>query len=94
VVEVTPRSDAFMNEPQRRKNAVPAFAERYYSMQRLAVVDDYTRECSGIEVDTSLGGLRVRRVLDRIASERGLLESIVPDNGPEFRSRALLAMTG
>ena len=44
-----------------------------------------------IEVDTSLGGSRVRRVLDRIASERGLPEAIVVDNGPEFRGRALAA---
>ena len=40
---------------------------------------------------TSLGGWRVRRVLDRIASERGLPEAIVLDNGPEFRGRALAA---
>ena len=57
----------------------------------LTVVDDCTRECPAIEVDTSLGGLRVRRVLDRIASERGLPEAIVLDNGPEFRGRALAA---
>ena len=44
-----------------------------------------------IEVDTSLGGWRVRRVLDRIASERGLPEALVLDNGPEFRGRALAA---
>src|SRR6202007_1778005 len=55
------------------------------------VVDDCTRECPAIEVDTSLGGLRVRRVLDQIASERGLPEAIVLDNGPEFRGRALAA---
>jgi putative transposase len=30
-------------------------------------------------------------VLDRIASERGLPEAIVLDNGPEFRRRALAA---
>ena len=57
----------------------------------LTVVDDCTRECPAIEVDTSLGGLRVRRVLDRIASERGLPEAIVLDNGPEFRGRVLAA---
>ena len=57
----------------------------------LTVVDDYTRECPSIEVDTSLGGWRVRRMLDRIASERGLPEAIVLDNGPEFRGRALAA---
>jgi putative transposase len=55
------------------------------------VVDDCTRECPAIEVDTSVGGLRVRRVLDGIASERGLPEGIVLDNGPEFRGRALAA---
>jgi len=57
----------------------------------LTLVDDYTRECPAIEVDTCLGGLRVRRVLDRVAQERGLPEAIVLDNGPEFRSRALIA---
>ncbi len=60
-------------------------------IRMLTVVDDCTRECPAIEVDTSLGGLRVRRVLDRIASERGVPEAIVLDNGPEFRGRALAA---
>jgi putative transposase len=60
-------------------------------IRMLTIVDDCTRECPVIEVDTSLGGLRVRRVLDRIAIERGLPEAIVVDNGPEFRSRALAA---
>jgi putative transposase len=60
-------------------------------IRMLTIVDDYTRECPVIEVDTSLGGLRVRHVLDRIASERGLPEAIVVDNGPEFRGRALAA---
>jgi putative transposase len=60
-------------------------------IRMLTLVDDCTRECPAIEVDTSLGGLRVRRVLDRIASERGLPEAIVLDNGPEFRGPALAA---
>jgi putative transposase len=55
------------------------------------MVDDCTRECPALEVDTSLGGLRVRRVLDRVVRERGLPEAIVVDNGPEFRSRAFTA---
>jgi putative transposase len=55
----------------------------------LNVVDDYTRECLAIEVDTSLGGTRVTRVLDRISEKRGLPGMIVMDNGPEFTSRAL-----
>ena len=60
-------------------------------IRMLTIVDDCTRECPVIEVDTALGGLRVRRVLDRMAIERGLPEAIVVDNGPEFRGRALAA---
>ncbi len=43
-------------------------------IRMLTLVDDCTRECSVIEVATLQGGFRVRRVLDRIASERGLPE--------------------
>ena len=57
-------------------------------IRMLTMVDDCTRECPTIEGDTSLGGLRVRRVLDRVAAERGLPEAIILDNGPEFRGRA------
>jgi putative transposase len=60
-------------------------------IRMLTMVDDCTRECPAIEVDTSLGGLRVGRVLDRVVAERGLPEVIVLDNGPEFRGRALAA---
>ena len=56
------------------------------------MVDGCTlRECPTIDVDGSQGGLRVRRLLDRIASQRGLPEAIALDNGPEFRRRALAA---
>jgi putative transposase len=55
----------------------------------LTVVDDFTRECLATEVDTSLPGLRVARVLDRLAAHRGLPETITVDNGPEFAGRAL-----
>ena len=34
----------------------------------LNVVDDFTRECRAIEVDTSLSGLRVARVLDALCA--------------------------
>jgi putative transposase len=50
----------------------------------LTIVDDYTRECPTIEVDTSLGGQRVVSVLDRLADIRGLPETSTIDNGPEF----------
>jgi putative transposase len=55
----------------------------------LNIVDDFTRECMAIEVDRSLPGLRVVRVLDRLAETVGLPEILVTDNGPEFSGRAL-----
>ena len=55
----------------------------------LNIVDDFTRECVAIEVDRSLPGLRVVRVLDRLAETIGLPEILVMDNGPEFSGRAL-----
>jgi putative transposase len=55
----------------------------------LNVVDDFTKECVAIEVDRSLPGLRVARVLDRLAEAVGLPEIVVMDNGPEFSGRAL-----
>jgi putative transposase len=55
----------------------------------LNIVDDFTRECVAIEVDRSLPGLRVARVLDRLHATIGLPESIVVDNGPEFAGRTL-----
>jgi putative transposase len=55
----------------------------------LAVVDTVTREALAIEVDTSLPGERVVRVLERIAAERGVPGAIVLDNGPELTGRAL-----
>ncbi|MEX2430967.1 MAG: IS3 family transposase, partial [Dehalococcoidia bacterium] len=55
----------------------------------LTVVDDFTRECLATEVDTSLPGLRVARVLDQLREIRGLPEVITVDNGPEFAGRAL-----
>jgi len=55
----------------------------------LAIVDDYSRECPVIEVDTSLGGARVVSVLARLAETRGLPNVITTDNGPEFTGRAL-----
>ena len=55
----------------------------------LTIVDDCTRECLAIEVDTSNTGLRVQAVLDRIADTRGLPKSITVDNDPEFDGQVL-----
>jgi putative transposase len=59
-------------------------------LRMLTVVDTYTRESLAIEADTSLSGVRVARVLDRVITERGALPAeIVMDNGPELTSKAL-----
>ena len=55
----------------------------------LNIVDDYSREAVAIEVDSSLPGLRVVRVLERLAQERPLPTRLVCDNGPEFTGQAL-----
>lgn len=55
----------------------------------LAIVDDFSKESVAIEVDTSLSGSRVARVLDQLAAQRGLPPVIRVDNGPEFTSLAL-----
>ncbi|MGH8324452.1 MAG: IS3 family transposase, partial [Steroidobacteraceae bacterium] len=58
-------------------------------LRMLTVVDTYTRESLAIEVDTSLSGARVARVLDRVIGERTVPAEIVMDNGPELTSKAL-----
>ncbi|NYT66941.1 transposase family protein, partial [Alcaligenaceae bacterium] len=55
----------------------------------LNIVDDYTKETLAIEVDTSLSGLRVARVLDRIALHRPLPRRLRVDHGPEFTGLAM-----
>jgi len=55
----------------------------------LNIVDDLTRISPAIEVDTSIPGARVVRVLERLAITHGLPETIVVDNGPEFTGTAL-----
>jgi putative transposase len=57
----------------------------------LTLVDDFTRECLALVVDTSLSGLRVARELDRIAEQRRYPCMIVSDNGTELTSNAVLA---
>lgn len=59
------------------------------AVRLLSVLDVFTREALALEVDTSLPGSRVVRVLDRLAGERSAPVKIVLDNGPELIGRAL-----
>ena len=58
----------------------------------LTVVDQFTRECVGLEAERSMNGMKVAEALEHARQERGgLPESITVDNGSEFCSRALEA---
>jgi len=83
-----------MDKPERINQhwSMDFVSDSLYNGRRfrvLTVVDDLSRECPVLEVDHSLTGQRVTRVLDRIALTRGLPEVITVDNGPEFISKAL-----
>jgi putative transposase len=72
----------------------PDFASDSLSCGRrfriLNVIDDFSRECLAAVVDTSLSGIRAGRELDRIAEMRGYPGMVVPDNGTELTSNAIL----
>lgn len=55
----------------------------------LNVLDTVTRECLRIEVDTSLPGQRVVRVLEGLVARHGIPKRITVDNGPEFTGQVL-----
>ncbi|EFI49944.1 Integrase catalytic region [Afipia sp. 1NLS2] len=57
----------------------------------LTLVDDFTRECLALVVDTSLTALRVLRELEQVIDIRGCPRMVVSDNGTEFTSNAVLA---
>ena len=55
----------------------------------LTMTDPCSKEVPVIEVDVSIGGARVCRVLDRLFLTRPLPETLMLDNGPEFAGTAL-----
>ncbi len=55
----------------------------------LNMLDVATRECLAIEVDTSLPGPRILRVLGQLIAWYGTPKRITLDHGPEFAGRAL-----
>lgn len=94
------RTKKRLSDRPRQPLAVPAEPNRVWSLdfmhdtlysgrrfRTLNVLDDGVREILAIDVDTSLPGERVVRVLDQIKSWRGLPEAIRCDNGPELLSQ-------
>lgn len=55
----------------------------------LTMTDPHSKEVPVIEVDVSIGGARVCRILDRLFLTRPLPETLILDNGPEFAGTAL-----
>jgi putative transposase len=101
-LQVRRRRRKRLTRAERAPLAVPSQRRERWSMdftvdtladgrgfRTLNIVDDFTRECVAIEVDRSLPGLRVARVLDRLHAAVGLPQCIVVDNGPEFAGRTL-----
>jgi putative transposase len=87
---------------ERQPLTIPTGANQRWSMDFVAdglgdgrkfrslnIVDDYSRECVAAEVDTSIPGARVVRVLEQLREQRGLPQVLVTDNGPEFAGQAL-----
>lgn len=58
-------------------------------LRAVAVVDNYTRECFGIDVRQRLTGEDVAITLNRIKAQRGLPETIKIVYGSEFISKAM-----
>ncbi len=54
----------------------------------LTVIDEVTRECLALEVDTSITGARVVSVMNRVAFFRGYPDEVLTDNGSEFAGDA------
>ena len=55
----------------------------------LTIVDIFSKESLALEVDFSINGSRVARVLDWLILTRGCPEAITVDNGPEFAGQAM-----
>jgi putative transposase len=55
----------------------------------LTVVDQFTRECLLLLVDSSLTGQKVALALSQVIAARGAPVSITVDNGTEFASKAM-----
>jgi putative transposase len=53
------------------------------------MTDPCSKEVPVIEVDVSIGGAQVCRILDRLFLTRPLPETLILDNGPEFAGTAL-----
>ena len=88
-------ANSCVNQPARFKNDVWTYdfvADRTVcggTLKWLTLVDEYTRECLALQVDRSLTGSDVRRVLAGVVGRRGAPTRMRSDNGSEFICEAL-----
>ena len=62
------------------------------AIRMLTIMDEYTRECLGLEVSRKLNSTDVIDKLFELFITRGIPEYIRSDNGPEFYSKELTSM--
>ena len=53
------------------------------------LINDFSRQCVGQIVDTSISGARLTRYLDELGTRRSLPKTLVLDYGPEFTCKAM-----
>ncbi|MBS7779025.1 IS3 family transposase [Acidovorax sp. CCYZU-2555] len=61
------------------------------SIKSLTVIDDATHEAVAIVPERALSGNQLVRILEQLASTRGLPKAIRTDNGKEFCGRAMVS---
>ena len=61
------------------------------AIKNLTIVDDATHEAVAIVSERALSGQQLTRILDELATTRGLPKAIRTDNGKEFCGRAMLS---
>ena len=81
------RQELFVPQSPNEVWSADFMADALYCGRRFRtfnVIDDHNREAVDIEIDTSITGLRLIRVFERLKVERGLPDVLRVDNGPEF----------
>ena len=68
------------------------WCENGRQLKFLTVVDEFTRKCLTIEVDSRMGARQVCAVLERLLRAHGVPAFVRSDNGPEFIAQCVARM--
>jgi putative transposase len=58
-------------------------------LKTFTLIDEYSKENLALELDRSISGRRVTRILDEVVAKKGKPELIRVDNGSEFTGKAM-----